>query len=733
MGWLRRLRSVLTLEPGERRARRERALDRWRRRNRLVRALSLAPGWPLPADFRRGTAQKEWAARFLAPDPRRGPLYVDLDGRAASIWREHPDYVRATVALAERLAAGEFDLLGSGPFRPRTPAGGIDWHTDPVSGRRWDPGCYFLDVVTACGEGSAVKLPWELGRCQQLLVLGQAWQFSQFFDRQEGNRIRRLTAEAFIGQVESFLEANPLSLGVHWASTMEVGLRALAWCAALALFRTAPELDDAFLVRMAAAILLHGRHLWRNLEIEGGDLAPHRFLSSSVGLLAVGSLIHEAEESAEWRRFGFAALAREMEIQVLPDGVDAEGSISCHRLAAELFLHGALLARSQKVDLPETFHERLARMLEFTAACTRPDGTVPQWGDGGEDRALPLTGYAAHAPYDHRHLLPLGGRLVKRFDLVAAGGRADIETVWLLGERPSSRPVDPPPFGSESRAFADAGIYLLQGADLALLISCGAAATKEPGRHRHNDRLSLSVWAAGREWITDPGGGRCTRDPGLSTHFRGTAAHATLQLGDREQQRLAAGSGGPCPVETQAVTEVLEWTAGPVEAVLEAQHNGFSTASRACLHRRRVGLDADRRVITVVDRLIGEGGDPPPPGEPERAVIRFPLAPGIIPHLAPDPSAWPEALQIELEAGARALGSLPAPRSRWALRLSDGEQDFWLGGETPSGWSLDLAEGLYSPRYGVQQPIRVVGLVLPVIPALTALTLLLPPRPGFNR
>mgnify|MGYP000305454774 CR=1 FL=1 len=41
------------------------------------------------------------------------------------------------------------------------------------------------------------------------------------------------------------------------------------------------------------------------------------------------------------------------------------------------------------------------------------------------------------------------------------------------------------------------------------------------------------VWAAGTEWITDPGTGSYTGDPDLRNRLRSTAAHATLQMGSR--------------------------------------------------------------------------------------------------------------------------------------------------------------------------------------------------------
>ena len=83
-----------------------------------------------------------------------------------------------------------------------------------------------------------------------------------------------------------------------------------------------------------------------------------------------------------------------MEHQVREDGCGHEASIPYHRLVSELFVCGTQAGESLHPGaFPAWYRERLDRMLDFTAAYTRPDGLAPQIGDNDDGRFLPLDEY----------------------------------------------------------------------------------------------------------------------------------------------------------------------------------------------------------------------------------------------------------------------------------------------------------------------------------------------------
>src|SRR5262245_4141757 len=79
---------------------------------------------------------------------------------------------KKTIERADRICDGKFDLLG---FTNLSFGNPIDWHFEPVSGKRiplehWSK----LDYLDA-GVAGDKKITWELNRHQYFMKLGQAY------------------------------------------------------------------------------------------------------------------------------------------------------------------------------------------------------------------------------------------------------------------------------------------------------------------------------------------------------------------------------------------------------------------------------------------------------------------------------------------------------------------------------------------------------------------------------
>ena len=237
------------------------------------------------------------------------------------------------------------------------------------------------------GDGSDIKVPWELSRFQHLPLLAAA---------------HRLTGDARyldeIGaQLRSWIARNPVEHGPNWACTMDVAIRAANWVAALVMCCESaarePWFDGAL-----RSLLLHGRFIRSHLEY--GEIRGNHYLSDIVGLLPVAAVFSGSAEGRRWSRWAAAELVREMEHQVRPDGSDHEASIPYHRLVTELFVCGTQAADALAPGaLTPGYRARLDAMLRFTAAYTRPDGDA---ADGRRQRLGPLP-----AARRLRHGLPL--------------------------------------------------------------------------------------------------------------------------------------------------------------------------------------------------------------------------------------------------------------------------------------------------------------------------------------
>lgn len=688
-----------SLPADDRRERTARLFERWMRERSTIRRLGLVPDQPRWSEFRRAlnVDLEQTLARLREDDPARGPLFDDPAARAATVLDGHPDHGAATLAAARRILDGEYDLLGSGPARLKRADGTIDWHVDWTCGRRWPASLHYTRIEIVRGDGSDIKFPWELARFQHLLVLAQAVLFAPRLLSEDAAHefSRRCVAETRF-QIDDWIRQNPRGLGIHWCCAMEVAIRALNWLAVLGLLRHRPEFDDRFVQRLLRSLWVHGRQIRRNLEIGSDGTTSNHYLSDLIGLYALGCALPELREARRWRALAHTALIEEMDKQVYPDGVDYEASIPYHRLVTEIFLHTALLARHAGDELPERFHARLGRMLEFVASYTRLDGSCPQWGDNDDGRLLPLDGYATHTPHDHRHLLGVGGSLYGRGDFSAAAGGRDVEARWLVG--PPAGNVTEQPAGRGSRRFADTQLFVLRHADLHTTVPVGRVGTGGVGNHTHNDLLSVTVWAGGVEWIADPGTGSYTGDPGLRNRLRSTAAHATLQLDRREQNGFEQGLDHLFRLNERARPLVVSWSPAGARAELVARHGGFGDAQEAWSHERKISFDGERRTWRILDRLATEG----PGSGVEQVHLRFPLAPGVEARLLDESDELPAPLRTIIDEQT----DLAEP---FVVRLFTAEASFWIALGLPGGSRVEITETLHSPRYGVTLPTRCIS------------------------
>jgi hypothetical protein len=488
----------------------------------------------------------------------RGPVLLAMP-TVARFESQVTDRYKELRPRVEDLLGHRFDLLGSGPTELGPE---IDWSRDFKSGRRWPLRQSSL-LRVAYGDGSDVKLPWELSRFQHLPLLAAAGEVDE------------------VGaQIESWIAANPVERGVNWTTTMDVAIRASNWVAALALCAEQAA-GEPWFEHALESLLLHGRFIRSHLE--WSEARGNHYLSNVVGLLPVAALFFGSREGREWAQWAAAELVSEMEHQVRPDGTVGEASTAYHRLVTELFVCG-----TQAVDalvpgaIPDWYREQLDLMLAFVRDYTRPDGLAPQIGDADDGRFLPLGDYGAD-PRDHRHLFAQANRPVEQ----AAG----------------------------SAAYPDGGYFVLRNGSLYAIVRCGDVGRHGRGGHGHNDQLSFELADAHGPLVIDPGTFVYTSDPVERNLFRSTAYHATVRVGGHEQNELRTDD--LFAMTDRARAEALSWDS----ASFEGRHHGFPGAT----HTRRIELG--ERELRITDTISSaesqelEWTFPLAPGAEERMEI----------------------------------------------------------------------------------------------------------------
>lgn len=575
------------------------------------------------------------------------------------------------------------DFNGNGGFKE------IDWHLDPVHGKRAPLNPWFKIPFLDFEAVGDHKIIWELNRHQHLVTLAKARMLSG-----DEKYVRELTL-----QWRSWRNANPYPLGINWGSTLEVAFRSLSWMWIDQLLAGTAEYAT-LRAELMPALAFHGHYIERYLS---SFFSPNtHLLGEAVALLFLGTLYPQIPRAALWRESAWNVVLHEAKRQVRPDGVYFEQSLYYHVYALDIFLYARLLkARNGEarngVEIPPAFDEVLNRMLDVVAALALA-GPAEGFGDDDGGRLWnPRRNRTEHMTDP----LALGALMYSR-EFPAA--RLTEEAIWLFG-RPAvdalaqKRPPEPTSSAVQSIAFPDGGVYVLadsQPCAQAIMVDAGPQGEGRSG-HGHADALSLRLVMEGRRWLVDSGSGvYISKNPADRNIFRGTSAHNTMRVDGLDQ----AISDGPFSWTHIPATHAESWITGKTFTYFSGSHNGYARLQNPVVHRRQV-LKISGGVCLVRDIALGRAE--------HELEIRW--------HFAPDLEVQPVSPgRVEISRAGAQPGE-----SRLALMVPEDVPEN-TGWQTP----MEVTNTQLSPAYGALQPAPMVRCRAQVLLPTEIATVLVP-------
>ena len=569
-----------------------------RARRRISRAINRATNSPQKSyvsdrdlfSSLKGKSAADVLSRFRdGSGPYILPGLADLGSTVAAIKQFFPEFAEQSRKEAEAILKHKIALFGQVFNLGR----GLDWHGDPKANVRW-PLVHSSHVPLIVAQGADVRVVWELNRLHHLVTLGRAYLLS-------GDE--RYTEE-FLVQLASWYEANPPNYGVNWVVAMEAGIRAINVTVALSMFRSSPNLTNEAVELTLKMLLAHGRFIRSNLEFSYRTTSNH-YLSNLIGLFVIGTCIPELRDAGRWRSFSAQRLLKEMNRQVLEDGVDYEGSIGYHRLVLEIFALFFSLAESTALVIDDEFRSLLRAMFGFVQSYLKPDGTAPIIGDSDDGRLIKLKERPAD---DHSYLLSLGSILLRESKLKQT--RIDEEAIWWFGnkgietfDRLAINKLD-----LESKAFHKAQIFVQRTGKLYSIIDCGDHGAGGRGSHGHSDALSIELFAFHRTFLRDPGTYVYTADEQQRNLFRSTAYHNTVRVDGEEISEVNPGEIFAFAENVQPKVNV--WESNSDRDLLDAEHHAyfrFASFASPVAHRRIITLDKRKKFWNIRDIFRGRG------------------------------------------------------------------------------------------------------------------------------
>ena len=496
--------------------------------------------------------------------------------------RNFPQWIDAAVREGNQLGRHRVELLNMGQVKLGRP---INWHRDPYSGKGWER----LFWAEYCPEhdfwGRDSKVIHELNRHQHLPRLAKAFLLT-------GDE--RYAAET-VAQLLSWIEQNPTGIGINWQSSLEIAIRSISWMWTLFFLHTSEALTESAAQTIGASLFAQLDHIQRHTSLYSSPNTP---LSGEAAALFIAGIVFDKEK---WHELGSNILTTEAEKQILADGVYAENSSYYHCYALDFYLQAWILARQNGRSLPGAVTAKLREMINVLMHLTRPDGTLPLFGDDDGGRALAL---CQRTYCSFNDALCVGSILFRKGSFKKLSGGFAEEALWYFGETAwdDFRSI-------VERTPRDLLLYCPKSGHLAQ--RTGWASTDShlvfdfgglgmlTGGHSHADSLSVSLFSRGKDLLVDPGTFVYNGAPDWRRHFRSTAAHNTVTVDGQDQAAMAG---------TFRWSSGLEWrgsrrTGLPVDYA-EGEHHGYEPLG--ITHRRAV-VQVPGEYWILLDELRGAG------------------------------------------------------------------------------------------------------------------------------
>jgi len=365
----------------------------------------------------------------------------------------------------------------------------------------------------------------------------------------------RLAARALFARLcRSWFASSEFGRGDAWLP-YPAALRAWAWCGLHARLVAGSDFEPRFVAELAA----HAGFLRHHLESDVGGNHLIKGLKALAGLA-----VFFGDERL--LRLALRRLARQLAVQVLPDGGHYERAPAYHCQVLTDLLDTAGLISAIGRPAPAELTTAIARMRDWLGAVLCPDGQVPMLNDG-----YPVT-----------------------HDLVAA-----------------LRPA--PPADGPLLVLPDTGLVRAVAGGWHLLADVGAPCPDGLPAHAHADTLGCLVYVAGVPLLVDTG--TSTYAPGpVRDYERSTAAHSTAEVDGTDSTEV----WGAFRAGRRARVRGLVAFADESGVTCAAAHDGFRRLRGRPVHHRRWSLTGSG--LRVDDVIAGRGR--------HAVAIRWHLAPG---------------------------------------------------------------------------------------------------------
>jgi len=360
----------------------------------------------------------------------------------------------------------------------------------------------------------------------------------------------------FIKIIEDWIEQNKIFRNnFDWAAwnSYSLSLRTLVWMQQFAL--RGINLNLAQYEKINKSLILQLLYLERNIE---KDIGGNHIIKNIKALLWAAKFFN-GNHTSRWKEIAVQLLNKELDEQILPDGVHFELSTAYHcQVFVDLLECYSVLEDSH---LKSKLYNKLYLMTQAINDFTHPDDNICVFNDGSVNMSYPAN-----------ECLKAWEKISGNFTRV--NRHIKLESSGYFG-------------------FKNKAIYIM--------IDAGRVGADHLPAHSHGDIFSFELSAGKERIIVDPG--VYEYNPGEKRNYsRATSSHNTLTLDDVDQCEFY----GAFRVARRANVKIQNYVTWEDGFELSAAHDGYKRLSGKPLHSRKFKLN--KNIIEITDEIIGGNG-----------------------------------------------------------------------------------------------------------------------------
>lgn len=433
----------------------------------------------------------------------------------------------------------------------------IDWSKDFESDYRWLSN-QLASKLRYDQIGADIKIPWELGRLQYLIVVAYAAFLTDSKDNKYHNELTN--------QIIDFIGSNPVGYGIQWKSPMDVAIRLVNLLFVVAAIKFySIRLDDSLACLIKNSIVQHLEFIISNPEWNEG-LRGNHYLFCISAILLTAIVLPDTIHSINLRHQAFTMFIKELYYQFQPDGTNFEASLPYHFFASEaVLLINKIITQSNDTAnrIDGQSEGRIKAIAMACKALSNKDGSVPQIGDNDSGYLLKLhpDDIFSESELNYNHVLRL---------------------------------IDDTITQSQNLSFEDFGIYVFRKDRYCLYFRCGQVGQHGKGGHAHNDQLSFVLYIQNKPFFVDAGTFCYTRDHHLRNQYRSTEYHNTIVCLNQEQN-----------IFFDNTMDDLFWLFDKAKSVVNyfdnekiaGEHFGYRMSGKTVVCKREINMSDYTRII----------------------------------------------------------------------------------------------------------------------------------------